>query len=332
MSTALRTYFRGHTLAAVREQPVGGSAATRYYHFDHQGTTQCLTDATGAVTDRFASDAWGVQVKRTGTSINRDWYVGNWGYHTQPDNGLNYVRARYFASRLGAWLSQDPIATAQRLYVYAHCRPSVLKDVTGLRVTKQQGCTPGEVDQYNKLLNDACGLFKQIRDQITAPERPSWLQKINRCIKESGERCAGDKLQIRPGDVPPGKQIREEATLQCLIDACSNLWLVCSNVQCPRGFEVCCKGETPPCACANRISNFPAAGKSQCKMERCIGNECQDDFGLGEIGTVIHELSHCCGYPPDKGRGYPSCSDIVACCITRVMNDQGWDICKVAPE
>jgi hypothetical protein len=61
MGTALRTYFRGHTLAAVREQPVGGNASTRYYHFDTQGTTQCLTDATGAVTDRFACDAWGVQ-------------------------------------------------------------------------------------------------------------------------------------------------------------------------------------------------------------------------------------------------------------------------------
>jgi hypothetical protein len=36
-------------------------------------TTQCLTDISGAVTDRFASDAWGVQVKRTGTSINRHW-------------------------------------------------------------------------------------------------------------------------------------------------------------------------------------------------------------------------------------------------------------------
>ncbi len=46
------------------------------YHFDHQGTVQCLTDMQGNVTDRFASDAWGVPVKRTGTSLNRQWYVG----------------------------------------------------------------------------------------------------------------------------------------------------------------------------------------------------------------------------------------------------------------
>ena len=56
MSTALRTYFRGRNLVSMRDQAAGKMA---YYHFDHQGTTQCLTDSAGAVTDRFASDAWG---------------------------------------------------------------------------------------------------------------------------------------------------------------------------------------------------------------------------------------------------------------------------------
>ncbi len=91
MSTALRTYYRGYNLVAMRDVP---AATTRYYHFDHQGTTQCLTDSTGAVTDRFASDAWGNQVKRTGSSINRQWYIGNWGYYRQVDQVLDYVRAR----------------------------------------------------------------------------------------------------------------------------------------------------------------------------------------------------------------------------------------------
>jgi hypothetical protein len=66
VSTALRTYYRGHNLAAMRDSV---AATNRYYHIDHQGTTQCLTDSMGAVTDRFAADAWGVQVKRTGTAL-----------------------------------------------------------------------------------------------------------------------------------------------------------------------------------------------------------------------------------------------------------------------
>lgn len=78
MSTSLRRYFRGHRLVAMQDVQAN---QTRYYHFDHQGTTQCLTDEAGAVTDRFASNAWGVPVKRTGTSINRQWYIaGLWRF------------------------------------------------------------------------------------------------------------------------------------------------------------------------------------------------------------------------------------------------------------
>jgi hypothetical protein len=69
MSTALRTYSRGARLASIEDNP---GAKTYVPHYDHQGTVQCLTDrVTGAVTDRFAADAWGLQVKRTGTSISR---------------------------------------------------------------------------------------------------------------------------------------------------------------------------------------------------------------------------------------------------------------------
>lgn len=78
MTTPVRRYYRGRDLVAMRD--VQG-AATRYYHADYQGTTQCLTDGSGNVTDRFASDAWGVQVKRTGSSINKSWFVGNRSAH-----------------------------------------------------------------------------------------------------------------------------------------------------------------------------------------------------------------------------------------------------------
>src|SRR5438093_2739855 len=85
---------------------------SRVYHLDHQGTTQCLTDQTGAVTDRFASDAWGVQVKRTGSSINRHWYVGNLGYARQVDQSLDYVRLRSYSPGRGRWVSVDPLRVA----------------------------------------------------------------------------------------------------------------------------------------------------------------------------------------------------------------------------
>jgi RHS repeat-associated protein len=131
MSTALRTYYRGYNLVGMRDEV---ASATRYYHFDHQGTTQCLTDGTGAVTDRFASDAWGMQAKRTGTSINRQWYIGNWGYYRQVDQVLDYVRMRYLQVGLGRWLSRD--RASQRVdegwYHYIRNRPATSVDPSGL--------------------------------------------------------------------------------------------------------------------------------------------------------------------------------------------------------
>jgi RHS repeat-associated protein len=150
--TPLRRYYRGHSLVAMRDVQAN---QTRYYHADHQGTTQALTDSTGAVTDRFASDAWGVQVKRTGSSINRQWYVGQLGYYRQVDQALDYVRARYYGDARGRWVSRDPVAfggavwdprragrgsTAyfwERLasrwnaYAYANGSPSVYDDPSG---------------------------------------------------------------------------------------------------------------------------------------------------------------------------------------------------------
>jgi RHS repeat-associated protein len=132
LGAALRTYYRGHSLAAMRE---GAAGANRYYHYDHQGTVQCLTDETGAVTDRFSSNAWGVPVQRTGSSINRHWYIGNWGYYRQVDQALDYVRARWIRLSTALWLSKDPLPLNlrhQSVYPYVLNWPVSSYDPTGL--------------------------------------------------------------------------------------------------------------------------------------------------------------------------------------------------------
>jgi hypothetical protein len=102
MSTALRTYYRGHDLAAM----VGpGTSSPRYYHFDHHGTTQALTDSVSTVTDRFASDAWGVEVKRTGSSINRQWYRANSQFAIDQNQQLCFARWTYWSPVIGRFLA-----------------------------------------------------------------------------------------------------------------------------------------------------------------------------------------------------------------------------------
>ena len=127
--TPLRRYFRGHRLVGMQDVQAN---QMRYYHFDHQGTTQCLTDSTGAVTDRFAANAWGVQVKRTGTSINRQWYIGNLGYYRQVDRALDYVRARVFNPTSARWHSVDPILSGP-VYSYGLNSPSAHIDPSGVQ-------------------------------------------------------------------------------------------------------------------------------------------------------------------------------------------------------
>lgn len=107
MSTSLRYYVRGYDQISLRERFPGNS---RYYHYDHQGTTECLTDRNGVVTDRFTSDAWGVPAKRTGNSINRYWYIGQSSYYSHVNQAVDYVRARYLMLNSGTWLCVDPLS------------------------------------------------------------------------------------------------------------------------------------------------------------------------------------------------------------------------------
>jgi len=141
MGTSLRSYYRGHSLVSMRD---GQANASRYYHFDAQGTTQCLTDASGAVTDRFAADAWGVEVKRTGNSINRHWYIGNSGYYATADTPKCYVRRRTYVQADGRFLSRDPVRQRPRsAYLYVRGTPTIATDPSG-RIT----ITPVLADEW----------------------------------------------------------------------------------------------------------------------------------------------------------------------------------------
>lgn len=138
MSTQARRYYRGHTLSAMRDTSAG---STGYYHFDHQGTTQALSDSSGAGTARFAADGWGVQSKRTGSSINRHWFIGAMGYYHQPDSPLLHVRARYLSTQIARWTSVDPATSSvdANPYQYASNQPVEHVDPSG---TQKNGKAP----------------------------------------------------------------------------------------------------------------------------------------------------------------------------------------------
>jgi RHS repeat-associated protein len=165
--SVLRRYYRGHRLAVMRDAVANTS---RYYHFDHQGTTQCLTDSTGAVTDRFAANAWGVQVKRTGTSTNTYRYAGEWGYCEGIDGTILYIRARWLVPKRSRWLSPDPLSGSTEQYRYASNNPIGHIDADGRQVQMS----------WDVNLPGKCGAHQyQIAISATARETGLSFRRLN---------------------------------------------------------------------------------------------------------------------------------------------------------
>jgi hypothetical protein len=205
MSTPLRRYFRGSTLSGMHDVQAN---QMRYYHFDHQGTTQALTDSTGAVTDRFASDAWGVQVRRTGSSINRQWYIGNWGYYRQKDVGTDYLRGRYYIGSAAVMASPDAWALYGTLYGYCGGMPTGHVDPSGwvkvLPVCPKLWSLPDEAGPTTSCCGDRWAHYKYQLDRQY--QEPGWIvQKV----KFTGKRESCSNPPMDTEDYSKSKPLYE---------------------------------------------------------------------------------------------------------------------------
>lgn len=92
--------------------------STKTYHPNFQGSTVALTDDSGNVTDRVEYSPYGSVTYRTGTSDTPFLLHGALGVMTDA-TGLNYMRARYYNSRIMRFLNADPIGFAGGMNGYA---------------------------------------------------------------------------------------------------------------------------------------------------------------------------------------------------------------------
>jgi RHS repeat-associated protein len=95
---------------------------TSYYHYDGLGSTLCLTDENGDVTDNYAYMAFGEEVDTGAANPTRNpfRYIGREGYYRDADTGDYYIRARTYSPALARWLSEDPIGYKGGMNVYAY--------------------------------------------------------------------------------------------------------------------------------------------------------------------------------------------------------------------
>jgi RHS repeat-associated protein len=111
------------------------ASGTSFYGYDGHGSVRLLTDATGAVTDRYDYDAFGNIISQAGATPNVYLYSGE---QNDPNLGFYYLRARYLAASSGRFISMDShegsllSPASLHRYVYGNGDPVNRIDPSGL--------------------------------------------------------------------------------------------------------------------------------------------------------------------------------------------------------
>jgi len=130
-----------------------------FYHFDQIGSALALTDAGGAVTDKYAYEPFGKLLKHEGNSVQPFTFLGKWGVR-QENAGLYHARARYYDAFLGRFITREPlwpdIGNPKQInpYQYALNNPISIADIAGNKpVTrdKEISALQEKMDSYKKL-------------------------------------------------------------------------------------------------------------------------------------------------------------------------------------
>ncbi len=144
--------------------------AFKTYHFDSRGSTVAVTDASGTVTDTFAYDTYGKLISRTGTSKVIFGYNGRDGVVTE-DNGLIYMRARYYSPDMKRFVNADIVAgelsnaiTLNR-FAYANGNPVSFVDPFGLWSLKE-GWNDFKKWGKEKIVDHAVTTYHEAKDTV----------------------------------------------------------------------------------------------------------------------------------------------------------------------
>lgn len=156
--------------------------ATYTYHFDSRGSTIAMTDASGRIVNEYAYTPFGELSGASGSVSNPFCYVGKYGIMEEGD-GVLYMRARYYDSVTGRFLSKDPtegdFSSPQTLdrYVYVLGNPVRLIDIGGLSAQEgnlQNQSPNGSSDaSHDQLVQGEYGGSK-----LSAAEKARLLNKI----------------------------------------------------------------------------------------------------------------------------------------------------------
>jgi RHS repeat-associated protein len=103
-------------------------AATEYFLGDALGSVRQMADGTGAVTLSRSYEPYGTEASSVGSGLSNYGFTGEM---TDPTEFI-HLRARYYASSEGSFITRDPSRLEANLYLYASANPINRSDPTGL--------------------------------------------------------------------------------------------------------------------------------------------------------------------------------------------------------
>jgi len=135
----LTKYLNGERIDNKLRQTTG--SATSYFLADHLGSSNGLTDSTGALTASSSYDSFGNPSNSNFPS--RYQFTGR---EYDAFSGLQFSRARFYDPKLGRFISEDPIGFRGgdvNLFGYVQNNPVRFNDPTGLQ--RQDRDRPGDM-------------------------------------------------------------------------------------------------------------------------------------------------------------------------------------------
>ena len=187
------TYVFGISVDDVLQMQRGIN--TYYYHKNHLGSVVALTNATGALVERYEYDPYGQPsfFDANDNALSQS-AVGNsilfTGRDYDAETGLYYYRARTMHPTLGRFMQHDPLmyVDGYNMNEYVNNRPIVFVDSQGMN---QQDCSSGNCSSKNGYKGLSCN-YCGAEDGFSVPNFND--ERVNRACFEHDECYRMSKL------------------------------------------------------------------------------------------------------------------------------------------
>jgi RHS repeat-associated protein len=176
-------------------------ANTYYYLSDGLGSTMAMVDGSGTVVKTYGYDVYGKVTSSSGSVANEFDFAGQ---QTDP-TGLQYLRARYYDTETGRFLSRDPLSASPgwigQPFAYGSANPALMTDPLGLDDGPDlvpSGLNPCNWTFVNKKI---CGRAVEIKDELAdgwnlvgeyfkkATDLDSYMRALKK-LADWSQRCA----------------------------------------------------------------------------------------------------------------------------------------------